>query len=316
MTFNYTPDINMLDQFWWYIYERQLVWHNRYILKLPVEKWSAHNKYMQKWKFCNVSPKDDRGTKYIMEKVKNVTNNKDKLFRIMFYRLFNKTETFDMVDDFIYVDKFDADKVFQIIDSARQSGKTVFTDAFMVTGCGTVKYEKTKGNKVAMVIYDAIEKDIFKNIDLYYNSVVNAKDLSDIHKALREPRMFGPFLSYVALVDVVYAGIVPFSLNDWANVGPGARKALEQIYPKIQSQDLLSAMIHLRDISSAEFKRIGVDFVTVNQGRNMELVDIEYSLCEAQKYFSLIRGNVKASKNRYFEPHNQHNQQQSIQTTL
>jgi hypothetical protein len=98
--------------------------------------------------------------------------------------------------------------------------------------------------------------------------------------------------------------IVPFSNDDWAIAGPGARKGISMLLKKAIRSDELAVMRWLRLNQKEEFARLGLDFPYLTDGKGgpieISISNIENCLCEFHKYLKIRDGTGRAR--RKFRP--------------
>lgn len=266
-----------------------MIWHRRFVLKQQ-QPWT-NDIYLRDYKYTNVYPDLDRGSIYIQDEIKNIEDAKDKFFRIIVYRLFNRIQTFEQIKHMIFVDKFDTDMCIDILKTFRSQGNKILTDAFLVTGTGKFK---TSNDKTEIILRDVIRDDILKNLDSYYTKFISSVDAKSAHKELAEMRYVGNFLAYIILYDCVCAGIVKYNMNEWCNVGPGADKAIRYIWnDNVNNLDMIKKLRDMQDIY------LDKDFPYYNN-RRLTLIEIEWTLCEYSKYVGL-KYKIHNSRIRFYK---------------
>lgn len=285
-----------LNEFWQFVYERQEIWYRRFVLKLPKEKWyEGLNPLFRKQKFCNVYPELDRGSIFITKKTENCST-KEKIMKIVIYRLFNSIETYEIIEDLLKSTTWDPDKVIDRLNKMKNEGKKIFGGAFMQTGVGSFK---TSSVKHVSYIRDAIVPFV-NQLDSYSMRIEQASGLAQIHEILRELNNIGPFLAFVIIQDFVRCRVTKYDMDSWFDISnvPGARKGLRIIF----GNDRESHIYELRDMADAEFKRMGLDFKYPN-GKKLGLLECENCLCEFQKFYALAYPSEGLhGKNRRFVP--------------
>lgn len=269
-----------LEEFWRFIYERQAIWHRRFALKLPREKWTQ-DPILSRYKFTNVYRILDRGSRYIFDTVIKDNNGnllKDSkliLWRIFCYRMINKIETFDAIGIPSLV-QWDPDEFRLNLLDIQKTGKAVFTNAYIT--CQSGKKQSRIENAVEM--YD----NMHRILDKLWLKIQLADSLKQVHSILETAYGVGHFTSFQICLDMMYAKIIPFSEDDWADIGPGCKEGLRILFPLMDPSYRYSAMVWLRDTQKIHFERYGLDFETVDyDGLSLSLSNIENCLCEGQK---------------------------------
>lgn len=286
------------DRYWAYIYERQLIWHKRYQLKLP-PPWTIDS-VLGSFAFTNVYRELDRGTLYYFDKVlpqllrlRGFTDA-DLLVGTILYRFFNRWQTWEEVIAPVIAEYgFDWDAIEADLRHYKNLGEAVFTSAHMVCAYHTSP-GSDKINKVIrfMRLIDAKKHDLLL-------ALRGAKRPIYAWKLLTEQEGIGPFNAYEVYSDLMYThGFLPFQEDDWANAGPGAQRGLKLIWPG--RKDWTQMMYELRDQQQEAFAHLGLPFEDIalknvdGSTRRLTMRNIEHNLCE---YFKYNRGTCRTSFN-------------------
>ena len=101
----------------------------------------------------------------------------------------------------------------------------------------------------------------------------------------------GPFMAYEVVTDWrhTWLGDKAEDILSWANPGPGARRGLNRIYgrPLEKTIKTKQCVEEMKDLLHASPAYIGVHVP------NLEMRDIEHSLCEFDKYERVRLGEGK-----------------------
>jgi hypothetical protein len=288
-----TPQLikEKLDLFWWFVNERQSIWNKRFIERLPYP-WTS-DKVLKEEHFTNVYRELDPGTVYVVKNILELNKPKpDKIFNNMIYRLIGREETFDSLG-FQDLDSFNPDLFQSKLKDFRSSGKNIFTGAYLVSGYSSMGSKDKIENVTRLFI------KMHDNFDLFYKEVENSKTSEQVYTAIKSQDGFGNFLSYQVLVDLLYPlkcyknkPLLPFSHDDWAVAGPGAKKGIELITNTKLSD--LEVMRWLHKNQDKEFERLNLKFpYLINEkGKIIEvsLSNIQNCLCEFYKYVKIKEG--------------------------
>ena len=297
---------NLEKEFFQFIFERQLVWYKRFCVKASV--WTK-DKTLQKYKFCNVYRELDKGTFYIIEKLKNTRNRKIIFQNVVFYRFFNKYNLYeDLKIDIIK--KFD-NKTIQLLinnfNNLKKSGKTIFGDAYLISG------NKTNEAKHIFILNNL--KKFFENKNL--EKIIQKIDSPEIPEksleVIKQIPSIGNFLAYEIWIDLTYFNFFKqcWNDNDFVNIGPGAKWGLELIYnKKLKNKEQLEKIYHLYTIQNQYLDKIKKDNRSWKQIAYkkcfssypyLSIRNMEHSLCEFRKYLRL-KNNL--GKKRYYKQKN------------
>ncbi|MGD0318213.1 MAG: nucleotide kinase domain-containing protein [Nitrososphaerales archaeon] len=274
------PDI--LDLFFRFIYERHQIYCKRFVQKLPAP-WT-NDRILRKYKFTNVYRELDRGTLYLTNEIIGRGSDRDVIFNILLYRIFNNIETYRAIG-FQTVESFDAANTIRLLESRSKAGKAIFTNAFMVSG---TRYADSN-SKIVNMVNGVIRDDLVKNFDSHFQRIKNSKSLEDAHAAIKEITHFGDFLSYEAIIDINYSGIIRFSEDDWVNPGPGCKKGINYIFSSKGDHSYAEIIRILREDQHIHFDRLNLNFKGLSP-KDLTLRNIEHSLCEFSKYYRLFTG--------------------------
>jgi hypothetical protein len=295
-----TTDPTHYAGFWKYIYERQAIWHRRFVLKQP-RPWTD-DPVLRDYSFTNAYRELDRGTQFAID---NVMRGRavgqpctmgDMLCRIITYRFFNRTEVWDtclkpfMDNPLRPYDEQLVNMMEAALQSHARNVGPVFTGAYMV--CAYHGMPGTnKINKVCNFL-----RFIFKNKDSIYAGLYEQDTPKKAHKYLMALPGVGPFNAYEFYSDMMYIpGYLNHREDDWANPGPGCIRGLRHIYKG--RSDYEEQIRELRDEQEAAFDMLGLDFQSValrnadGSTRRLSMRNVEHNLCEYSKY---VRGRARA----------------------
>lgn len=283
---------NKLVGFYKFMFDRHDIWFRRFILKQPAP-WTM-DPILKVWKFTNVWRQLDRGTVFLLDHLNdksrmNYRHCLSDLWNIMHYRLFNNWEAQKELGGFVAWEDFNYDAWYTALRARHAGGKTV-----LCTAHNTCVYSGFPGaDKIERVCL--IAKRVHDTAEDTLDKVLNARSLEQVFDVIRAVKGYGPFLAYEVVSDILYTGITPFHVNDWANAGPGAINGLGRIFGTVKKKSYLPMMQWLRENQSTGFEAVkqifGCDFQSIAwQGRELDLRCIEHQLCEYSKIVKLYQG--------------------------
>lgn len=288
-----------LDAFARFVAERQRVWYRR-VVRGDDPPWTA-DECIRRHRFTNVYRALDPGTQYAIQAIlERAAPEPDRAFNVMLYRLVGRPETHRQVG-FQRLDAFDAAAFEAALRSRREAGEPVFTGAYLVSG-----YSGMGGSdKVENVarLFD----EIHDRFDEFWADAGGASGPEEVYSAIRDLPGFGNFLAYQVLVDLLYPlpaydgeAILPFSPNEWAAAGPGAKRGLELLVANGADVSELEAMRRLWRNQTDEFERLDGGFVWLRDetGSRIELslADVQNCLCEYYKYHDVSTGGGRTRR--------------------
>jgi hypothetical protein len=308
-----------LDLFWWFVCERQTIWRKRVVERLP-PPWTD-DPVLQTERFTNVYRELDPGTRYAIDEIlERDESPPDKIFNVMLYRLIGRKETHQSLG-FQRLACFSGDHLRRTLRDIRDSGQPPFTAAYMV-GAYTSMGTRDKVENVARLF-----ERLAGNFQSIYQRINVSSSAEEVHAVLASVYGFGDFLAYQVLVDLLYPlrvdggePLLPFSHNDWAKAGPGARRGIrimvsyaEQYpshrprkhrgvlpYEQAPQPSDLAVMRSLRDHQDDEFRRLGRDFPYLTDSGNrpvqLTLANVQNCLCEFHKYVKIRDGTGRGRR--------------------
>lgn len=272
----------MMGVFWNFVVERQSIYHKRMVLgELP--PWTT-DRTLRDYFFTNVYREEDKGTIFLLRNILKIQDDKDLLFGIMIYRLFNDIDTFR----FLWLrckqtrwGDWEWDRAARYLVAYENHGNRVFTDAFTVTG---VKFGGFP-DKIRNICW--LVGKLQKQTPALLESIKSAKSLKRVWDIFNNTEGFGRFLAYELAIDVNYSRLIDFSENDWVNAGPGCKRGIQWIWGERQPGVKWEDYITFFQVRQQEFiQGIGRldEWYNVWPGYRMTLRGVEHSLCEFQKY--------------------------------
>jgi hypothetical protein len=271
-----------MDEFWNFVVERQAIYHKRMVLgEMP--PWTR-NVVLREYFFTNVYRELDKGTVFLIKNILKLPDDKDLLFAIMVYRLFNDIDTFRFLMLRCKMTKYGAwdwEKASRYLNAYENHGNRVFTDAFTVTG---VKFGgfPDKIRNICWLIWR-----LQLQTPALLDRVKSAKSLKRVWEIFNDTQGFGRFLAYELAIDINYSRLTDFSENDWVNAGPGCKRGIQWIWgPRSSSvkwEDYITFLQVRQDEFIGKLNRLD-EWHEVWPGYAMTLRGVEHSLCEFQKY--------------------------------
>lgn len=215
-------------------------------------------------------------------------NPMEFLFQTIAYRLCNRVETFDIVG-LPSIEK----NIMSYIDKLMklQKKQPVWTSAHLVAfGPGIKRFD---GYRLAL-------RYTRKNIADLHDDILGAKSLQEVFKVLTRIKGVGGFIGYEICCDLIYAGLVPLDwINTWCNVGPGAKPAIDILFPG-RDRSHLYYCDRLYQNQERYIKEAGIKFpmpewtARYNGKRELSLRTIEHSCCEWRKFVHANEGKGRS----------------------
>ncbi|MBD2471716.1 nucleotide kinase domain-containing protein [Nostoc sp. FACHB-145] len=290
----------IFDTYWRFAALRQEVFFNK-IKNLP-QPWT-NDPIIQTYKFCNAYRASDRVSQYLIKNIiydnSRNKNEEEVLFRIFLFKIFNKIETWEYIenklDNHITLKCFNFNLYSQILQEAKDTGYSIYTSAYMSCASKEFGYEKKHQNHLSL-----IDKIIFQ--DRIIADIVKSKSLQEVFNIIQGYPLLGKFMAYQLATDINYSEIINFDENSFTIAGPGAERGINKCF--IHKSDKTNAeIIHwMVENQEQEFERLGLNFQTL-WGRSLKAIDCQNLFCETDKYcrqaFPEIISNRKKIKSKF-----------------
>jgi hypothetical protein len=263
-------DQNAYETFWYFINER----HRIYIKTTAGEpKPWTDDPILQRFKFCNVHRRLDKTSAWMIENLiaPHCSDGALLLFNLLAYRTFNRISTGRLLG---WIAEWEPEKVALRLQEVQARGEPIFGAAYRI--------RQGPGDRSKIESYVKVLSQIWTDRQALYDKIKRG-GLQDAVELFDRYPLIGPFIAYQFALDLTYSLILPApkDLNTWAEVGPGAAGGLRRIWPTVHNGELLSRMRLLRD----EAPR----YLEPHVGE-LNLQDIEFCLCEVNKYLRTRRG--------------------------
>lgn len=270
--------------FWYWITERHSIYLKR---QAGQDKPWTQDSILQHYKFTNPFRENDRGTVWLRENF--LQPHKDApleqlAFNICWYRMFNWWGTGKLLG---WQTNWDTEVITEKLAIELRNGRQVFTGAHIV-------YSPPGRSKIAAIV------EVCGNLrNIIYShgflNTIHYQTLEAMFDYLQTVYCVGGFMAYEMVTDMRHTRIFEDATDimTWANPGPGAKRGLQRLgmaYKKIDEaiasmQELLSHNGLYRHCIPLTQKL--TDFP------DLEMRDIEHSLCEFDKYCRVKFGEGK-----------------------
>lgn len=211
------------DTYWKFAYLRQAVFIN----KLTNSEVS-NDPIIRNYKFTNVYRASDRVSQYLINKViyKGNYSPRDAFYRIILFKIFNKIETWELLEQHLGEIKYkngNLKAINELLSRQFEAGKRIYSAAYIMPSGSSVFKNKRKHTNHLMLIEKMIEDKAFKKIQ-------EARSLENVYKILLSYPTIGPFLAYQFSIDLNYSELINFDENDFVVAGPGAVSGIAKCF--------------------------------------------------------------------------------------
>jgi hypothetical protein len=273
-----------VDLLWYWMRERHAIFLRR--KRGDPYPWTK-DEHLQMYKFTNVFRELDKTTIDLHSRMDGLTKLPlhDRMYRIILFRSFNWTDTYDRIVAANAVDNFT--RMISTLRKMRREELKIFTGAYIVTSQGISRPKHDMMTDALREIYKG-RLDLWKTI-----SAVGTMEFAT--KMISQQPMFGPFTGYEVACDLRWQrGMLDDAsdVDSWANPGPGAVRGISRLVsgsprPRVFSrrEDYVRVMQDLLLASRDTLPGLGTE-----SGMKIEMREIEHSLCEFDKYMRARNG--------------------------
>lgn len=292
-----------LDLYWRMIAERMRIYYRRQEGLAP--PWTL-DPILRSEFITNMYRELDPGTGYLMENILAFSEEspQDKLLNIFIYRLMGSREATHEAIGFQRCAEYNPREIRRTLRGL----EAPFGEAYR-----TASYVDM-GSKDKVTNVSRLFAKLAEDVPVLWGAIGNALKLEDVYNVLEGVKGFGDFLAYQIMVDLLYPApespLVPFSQDDWAKAGPGARRGAWRLMKQgMKPSSIIDVMRWLREHQKSEFERLGVEMLWMKDAEGQDvplsLCNIQSTLCEFFKYTRIWDGTLKyARKYNYSAPLN------------
>lgn len=271
-TIKKTPVYNT---YWYFAYERQNIFWNRYYQKSA----TTADEILLEYKFTNAYRINDRVSQYLLRNIIYDREHKeeDLLFRILFFKVFNKIETWQSISEIlgeITYASFDVDKYTRAFE--KLGSKKIYSGAYiMPSGKSQFGHAKKYENHLDLLDYMMKDKLLSK--------IKRSHSLEDIYHTLLNYPSLGKFLAFQYSIDINYSELTDFDEMEFVVAGPGACSGIEKCFYDIGTYSKEDIIKYMSWHQQEEFEKRNFPFINLG-GRNLQLIDCQNLFCETDKY--------------------------------
>lgn len=279
---------------WYWMSERQAIWQRR--VGGQPKPWTA-DPILQRFRFCNVFRELDTVTVWIKENIRDPFVHHEHLwFMLAIARYINHPPT---LAELILTPgawpraAFSPERMTAVLDARKARGDQVYTGAYMIRAESNPKAPWFKWSKQRYVA-EVVLGRLWEDRNAISNQLTNCRSLQAAWVLLtKTPRYvgWGPFMTYEWVTDLRWTRYL-WNATDtmtWANAGPGALRGLRRLLTtdgKLHPTQL-NPVLSMRLLLERAPTQLPPGFP------NLEMRDIEHSLCEMDKYLRVYHKEGK-----------------------
>jgi NTP pyrophosphatase (non-canonical NTP hydrolase) len=281
------------DTYWRFAVERQNVFVRR--MRGAPAPWTE-DPILLNYKFTNVYRASDRVSQYLIRNViyrEDLSTDADEIvFRILLFKLFNKIETWELLENKLGVLAFSeySFKAYdQILSKAMARGDTIYSAAYIMPSGGSLGHAKKHRNHLAL-----LEKFMRDNLSA---RLAEAPSMHEAFRLIRAYPTIGDFLGYQFVTDINYSAVTNFSEMEFVIPGPGAVDGIRKCFSdqaEMSNSDIIRFMAG-RQVE--EFERLGISFQRIGD-RPLQLIDCQNLFCEVGKYARVKHPELAGASDR------------------
>lgn len=282
------------DSYWHFAVERQNIFFNR--LANAPRPWTT-DPVILVHKFTNAYRASDRVSQYL---IRNViyrddlpTSESEVLFRTLLFKLFNKIETWELLEhtfgSITFAD-YQFDHYNNVLSQAMQAGERIYSAAYIMPPGGSSFGYPAKHQNHLKLLERMMADDLAGQLG-------RMPRMQSAFELLRSYPTIGDFLAYQFVTDINYSEITDFSEMDFVVPGPGARDGIKKCFSDsagLNEAELIRLMV---DNQEAEFDRLGINFKSL-WGRKLQLIDCQNLFCEVSKYARVAHPEIAGVSGR------------------
>ncbi|YCI07150.1 putative DNA base hypermodification protein (plasmid) [Ensifer sp. D2-11] len=282
------------ESYWRFAAERQHIFFKR--AKRMPQPWTR-NSVLSTYKFTNAYRASDRVSQYL---IRNViyrddlpSSNAEIFFRIILFKLFNKIETWKLLEaelGAVAYSEYNFELYCDVLGRAMQRGETIYSAAYiMPPGSSAFGYPAKHQNHLRLL------EEMMK--DQLPIKMQDASSMQSAFELFRAYPTIGDFLAYQFATDINYSTITNFSEMDFVIPGPGARDGLRKCFVDFGGLNEPELIRFVADKQEEEFERLGINFPSL-WGRRLQLIDCQNLFCEIDKFSRVAHPEIAGRTGR------------------
>jgi len=282
----------VFDTYWKFAAERQEVLFRR--LAGQRAPWTS-DPVIRRHRFTNAYRAADRVSQYLIRRViySGKWSARDLLFRILLFKLFNKIETWELLEQrfgAIEVSTFSTKAYSRALREARGRGMAIYSAAYiMASGKGAFGHDAKHDNHLAL-LKRMLDDDLPSRVQ-------DANSLSALFGLLVGYPGLGPFLAFQYAIDINYSPLTDFDEMSFVVPGPGARDGIAKCFESLGGLNEAEVIRWTTDRQLMEFERLGLAFKRLGD-RPLHLIDCQNLFCEVDKYARVMHPDFAGRSGR------------------
>lgn len=281
------------DTYWRFAEKRQDVFFNR-IENKPFP-WTE-DKIIQKYKFTNAYRASDRVSQYLIKNViycKDFYSPEDQCFRILFFKLFNKIETWKYMENAlseISYRSYSYRRYNTLLTQKINNNERIYSAAYiMPSGKSCFGFDKKHQNNLKLL--EHMMKSGLPTM------IAKSRSLQELYEVLISFPTLGSFLAFQYAIDINYSELCDFNEMSFVVAGPGAKNGIIKCFGELNGYKYEDVIKYVAEHQEIEFEKRGLKFKTLF-GRKLQLIDCQNLFCETDKYARIAHTDISGINER------------------
>lgn len=267
------------DTYWRFAKARQDVFFAR--LDGSSGPWTD-DPIISQFKFTNTYRASDRVSQYLIKQViyQGKWGYEDTFFRILLFKLFNKIETWQMLEQHfgeVSLATFDVDTFDNVLDKAISSGTRIYSAAYIMPCGSRKKYGPMRKHRFHLQLLQKLLDDHF------HHALIDCPTMQSAYGMLLSIDSIGKFLAYQLITDLNYAQYFDYQESEFVVPGPGALDGIAKCFANLGDYTPADTIKWMMEQQQHHFDRLELDFKSL-WGRPLQLIDCQNIFCEVDKY--------------------------------
>lgn len=282
------------ESYWRFAAERQNIFFRR--VRGAARPWTS-DAVLTTYKFTNAYRASDRVSQYLIRHViyrADLPNSpREVLFRILLFKLFNKIETWELLERSfgqIIFEDYCFTRYDEVFAQAMRDGRRIYSAAYIMPP-GSSAFGRPAKHQNHLLLLERMMEDRLPE------RLTETRTMQEGFEKLRAYPTIGDFLAYQFITDINYSEITDFGEMDFVVPGPGARDGLRKCFTDpggLNEPELIRLMA---DLQEQEFDRLGLKFQSL-WGRRLQLIDCQNLFCEVDKYARVAHPQIAGRTGR------------------
>lgn len=282
----------VFDTYWRFAVKRQDIFFRR--LAGADAPWTD-DPVLLRHKFTNAYRALDRVSQYLIKHViyTGAQSPEELFFRIMLFKQFNKTETWELLDSAVggvSWKEYSFRRYDSALTRARAAGKSIYSAAYIMPS-GVSSFGSSVKHRNHMRLLERMMADELPR------RIGDASTMLRAFELIRAYPTVGDFLAYQYVTDLNYSTLTNFQEDTFVVAGPGAKDGIRKCFSDTAGLNDGEVIRVVFENQHAQFQRLDLEFRTL-WGRPLQLIDCQNLFCEVDKYARVVHPEYKGLSGR------------------